>query len=415
MSYIRELATAAKNASRTLASLSTEEKNRALLAMADQLEMDCPNLIEANARDLENARENKLSSAFVDRLTLNAARIESMANGIREIVELPDPVGEVTESYQRPNGLKVSRVRIPLGVIGFIYESRPNVTSDAAALCLKSGNAVILRGGKEAFESNLAIMTSLKKALTSTNVSSDAINLITDLDYSVVDELLSLHDLIDLIIPRGGEQMINAICEKSRIPVLKHAKGVCHVYVDESADLEKALQIVINSKCDRPSVCNALETLLVHEKIAVDFLRKLEPELQSHNVEIRGCPVTQSILPQAIAANADDWTEEYLDLVLAVRVVRNFDEAIDHITRYGSLHTDSILTENERNAEAFVRRVDSSAVLINASTRFNDGNALGLGAEIGISTTKLHAYGPMGLRELTTRKFVVTGTGQIRC
>ena len=414
MSNIRELATNAKDAAKQIANVSTEQKNEALLAIAANLERHCDKILAANQRDYIAAEENNISSAFLDRLKLDASRISSMAEGIREVAVLPDPVGEIAEEYTRPNGLLVKRVRIPLGVIGFIYESRPNVTSDAAALCLKSGNAVILRGGKEAFESNKAIIRVVQEALENSGLPKFCAQLITDLDYDVVDQMLTLHEHIDLIIPRGGERMINSIAEKSRIPVLKHAKGVCHVYVDQAADLVKAEEIAFNSKVRRPSVCNALETLLVHQDISAEFLPDFISKLSEAGVVVRGCSQTATISPGVVAASESDWTEEYLDNILAIRVVHDTDEAIQHITKYGSMHTDTIVTEDDAEAEKFIREVGSSVVLVNASTGFNDGAELGLGAEIGISTTKIHAYGPMGLRDLTTRKFVVLGSGQIR-
>ena len=414
MSNIREWAKNAKLAAKQLATLSTEEKDRALLAMADQLENSCECILEANSRDFKSAEANNTSSAFLDRLRLDAARISSMAEGIREIANLADPVGEIVEEYTRPNGLLVKRVRIPLGVIGFIYESRPNVTSDAAALCLKSGNAVILRGGKEAFESNKAIITALREGIASVGLPEDAAQLITDLDYAVVDEMLTLHEQIDLIIPRGGEKMITSIAEKSRIPVLKHAKGVCHVYVDQAADLDKAAAITINSKVRRPSVCNALETLLVHQDVARQLLPDLIDALIHEGVEVRGCEKTSSLSEKVKPASEGDWSEEYLDFILSIKIVDDLSAAIEHISRYGSMHTDTIVTEDSTAADEFVRQVGSSVVLVNASTGFNDGAELGLGAEIGISTSKIHAFGPMGLADLTIRKFVVFGTGQVR-
>jgi glutamate-5-semialdehyde dehydrogenase len=413
MSEIQAIAERAERASRALAPLPAEIKNRALSAMADALEAHMGAILQANSEDLDQAK-GEATSAFLDRLRLDEDRVQAMALGLREVAKLPDPVGEVAEEWTRPNGLKVRRVRIPLGVIGMIYEARPNVTADAAGLCLKSGNAVILRGGREALRSNRAIVEALRGACAETGVPEEAIQLVTNPDYALLDEMLTLPEFIDLIISRGGEALIQRVMERSKIPVLAHAKGVCHVYVDREADLAKAVSICVNAKLQRPGVCNAMETLLVHERIARDFLPRVANALTAQGVELRGCAKTRSLVPDVKSATEDDWREEYLDLILAVRVVSGLDEAIEHIARYGSRHTDAIVTENPEAAHEFLRRVDSSAVLWNASTRFNDGGELGLGAEIGISTTKLHAFGPMGLKELTTTKFVVLGDGQVR-
>lgn len=414
MSYIREIADNAVQASRALTTSSTEQKNCALLSMAVVLEQRILEIIEANGLDLDYAKSKGHSEALLDRLKLDESRIQGMAAGLRNVAELPDPVGEIAEETQRPNGLLIQRVRIPLGVIGMIYESRPNVTADASSLCLKSGNAVILRGGSEAFNSNKAIVTCLRSSLRETELPENSIQLITDLDYAVVDEMLTLDDKIDLIIPRGGEKLIESVAEKSRIPVLKHSNGICHVFVDRSADLEKAKDIAINSKVRRPSVCNALETLLVHEGVATDFLPLVIEGFRNKGVEVRGCAQTKAVVPDVIAATEADWSTEYLDYIISIKIVENLDEAIRHIEKYGSMHTDTIVTEDQAAASEFVRRINSSGVLVNADTGFNDGGELGLGAEIGISTTKLHAFGPMGLRELTTTKFVIRGSGQIR-
>jgi glutamate-5-semialdehyde dehydrogenase len=404
----------AKAAARRLAVLSSEEKNRALRLMADQLETESGFLVDENKKDLEAARRDGVSHALLDRIALDPNRVRAMAGGLREIAVLPDPVGEIIKIWRRPNGLQVGRMRIPLGVIGMIYEARPNVTADAAALCLKSGNAVILRGGSEAHHSNQAIAKVLCAACSPTGVPHEAIQVVASKDRSLVRALLQLEDYIDLIIPRGGEDLIRAVAGESRVPVIKHYKGVCHVYVDSEASLEMAERICLNAKVQRPSVCNAMETLLVHEDIAEKFLPSMVSKYRDAGVEIRGCERTCVLLAGIKKAAAADWTTEYLDLILSVRIVKDMDEAIDHIERYGSLHTETIVTANYHRAREFVDRVNSSAVMVNASTRFNDGGELGLGAEIGISTSKIHAFGPMGLEELTTTKFIVFGDGQIR-
>ncbi len=382
--------------------------------MADQIEAQSSFLIAENGKDLKSAKSAGVSSAVLDRIALNAARVKGMAKGLRDVVALPDPVREVVKMWRRPNGLQVGRMRIPLGVIGIIYEARPNVTADAAALCLKSGNAVILRGGSEAHHSNQAIGAVLRRACVETSVPADAVQMVEVKDHAFVNELLQLESFIDLIIPRGGEDLIRAVVAQSKIPVIKHYKGVCHVYVDADADLTTAKRICFNAKVQRPAVCNAMETLLVHEAIAPKFLPPMIAEYQSAGVEIRGCEKTRALAPGVKQAVESDWTEEYLDLVLAVKVVKHMDAAIEHIERYGSAHTESIITTNYQRSREFIDRVNSSAVMVNASTRFNDGGELGLGAEIGISTSKIHAFGPMGLEELTTTKFIVFGDGQIR-
>jgi glutamate-5-semialdehyde dehydrogenase len=404
----------AKIAARRLAPLSSAEKNRALLLMAEKLEAKSGLLVEENKKDLEFATNKGVSEAVLDRIALNPSRVQAMANGLRDVVALPDPVREVVKMWRRPNGLQVGRMRIPLGVIGIIYEARPNVTADAAALCLKSGNAVILRGGSEAHYSNQAIAAVLREACAETRVPQDAIQVAQFKEHALVNELLQLEEYIDLIIPRGGEELIRAVVANSKIPVIKHYKGVCHVYVDAEASVEMAERICFNAKVQRPSVCNAMETLLVHEAIAPKFLPPMIKKLQAAGVEIRGCEKTQALAPGIVKATDADWTTEYLDLILAVRIVKDLDEAIDHIERYGSEHTESIVTTNYQRSREFIDRVNSSAVIVNASTRFNDGGELGLGAEIGISTSKIHAFGPMGLEELTTTKFIVFGDGQVR-
>jgi len=409
-----QLGKKAKEAANRLAENSTEEKNRALLLMAERLGEQEEYLLRENQKDLEFARKKGLSKALLDRIALNPNRIEAMANGLREVARLPDPVREIVKTWSRPNGLQVGKMRIPLGVIGIIYEARPNVTADAAALCLKSGNAVILRGGSEAHFSSRAIGKVLKEACRETQVPQETIQVVESKDRGMVHELLQLDEYIDLIIPRGGEELIRMVVANSRVPVIKHFKGVCHVYVDSEASVEMAERICLNAKTQRPAVCNAMETLLVHEAIAPSFLPSMVSNLQAAGVEIRGCEKTCALVPGVKVASEADWPTEYLDLILSVRVVKDMDAAIDHINRYGSLHTESIVTSNSEKGKEFVDRVNSSAVLVNASTRFNDGGELGLGAEIGISTSKIHAFGPMGLEELTTTKFVVFGDGQIR-
>ncbi len=404
----------AKAAARKLAPLSSAEKNRALLLMAERLEAQTAFLLEANKKDLDLADRTGISGALLDRIALDSQRVQAMAKGVREVAALPDPVREIIRMWRRPNGLQVGRMRIPLGVVGMIYEARPNVTADAAALCLKSGNAVILRGGSEAHFSNQAIGEVLRQALADTAVPAAAIQVVENKDRALVGELLQLEDHIDLIIPRGGEELIRAVAANSRVPIIKHYKGVCHVYVDNDASLEMAERICINAKVQRPSVCNAMETLLVHEAIAAKFLPLIAAKFEEAGVEIRGCEKTRALVPAVKEAKEADWTTEYLDLILAVRVVKDMDEAIDHIERYGSEHTETIVTTSYQKSREFIERVNSSAVMVNASTRFNDGGELGLGAEIGISTSKIHAFGPMGLEELTTTKFVVLGDGQIR-
>jgi glutamate-5-semialdehyde dehydrogenase len=411
---MREMAKKAKEASYQLVRLSTDIKNKALCEMADDLERGRDLLIEENEKDLAVGEKARLSRSMMDRLRLTPAVIQGMAEGLREVARLPDPVGEVVRMRRRPNGLMVGRMRIPIGVIGIIYESRPNVTADAAGLCLKSGNSVLLRGGSEAFYSNQAIGQILQKALVKIGIPQEAIQILSHQGRGAIKEMLQLEDEIDLIIPRGGEELIRFVMTHSKIPVIKHYKGVCHVFVDESADLEMATQICLNAKVQSPGVCNAMETLLVHEKVAVRFLPKIAKVLVKEGVELRGCSRTRKILPDAREAKKEDWSQEYLDLILSIRVVRGIEEAIDHIATYGSLHTEAIITSDYQNAQRFLREVNSSCVLVNASTRFNDGFELGLGSEIGISTSKLHAFGPMGLEELTTTKFIVYGEGQIR-
>ena len=411
---ILSIAKTARKASQALSFLPTSIKNRVLNQIADELSNSTDYLKRENEKDIDDAHKKGLSAALIDRLTLNDKVIKGMIEGIREVVQLTDPVGETVRMWRRPNNLLVGKVRIPLGVIGIIYESRPNVTVDAASLCLKSGNAVILRGGKEAIHSNRALAVIMQEALKRNNVPEAAIQLIPIVEREAVYEMLKLEDLIDLIIPRGGEELIRAVVERSRIPVIKHYKGVCHVFVDAHADEEMAESVVINSKVQRPGVCNALETLLIHEEIAPSFLPRIVARLEKEGVEVRACEKIRKVIPDLKEANEEDWHQEYLDLILSIKVVSGIDEAINHIAEYGSMHTEAIITSDYSNAQMFLQKVNSSVVLVNASTRFNDGNQLGLGSEIGISTTKLHAFGPMGLNELTTLKYVVYGNGEIR-
>jgi len=411
---IKDMAKAGKEASRELRKVSRARKDTALQFMADKLLKEEMAIQQENQKDLALAKEQGLSSAMLDRLSLDAKTLRSMAEALHEVAALPDPVGEVTGMWKRPNGLTVGRVRIPLGVIGFIYESRPNVTVDAASLCLKAGNAVILKGGSEAIHSNLILRQILTEALEETGLHPAAIQVIPTTDRDAARILLEQEEDVDVIIPRGGEGLIRFVTDHSRIPVLRHYKGVCHVYVDEFADLGMAAEICLNAKVQRPGVCNAMETMLVHERVAHRFLPAMLKRFRDAGVEIRGCPKTLAFMPEAKPAEPSDWPAEFLDLILAVKVVRGLDEALDHIEQYGSNHTEAIVTSNYDRAQRFLGEVNSSVVLVNASTRFNDGNQLGLGAEIGVNTSKLHAFGPMGLAELTTQKFIVYGNGQIR-
>ena len=414
LTLVRGICEKAKRAARKLAVLASPQKDRTLLELAQAILDKRAELQEANAKDIERAKQDGMAPAMLDRLTLSDKVINSMAMGLEEIAALPDPVGEITGQVRRPSGIMVGRQRIPLGVVGFIYESRPNVTVDAASLCLKSGNAVVLKGGKEAIESNLALGGLIAKVLAGRGLPSDAVQVIPTTDRAATAALLKQEDLVDVIIPRGGEGLIRFVAENSSIPVLKHYKGVCHLYVDEGADLDMALNIAINSKCQRPGVCNALETMLVHKDAADEFLPVAAETLQGMGVELRGCPKTLALVPGATPAKEEDWPAEFLALILAVKVVEDMDEALDHIAKYSSNHTEAIVTRDYARARYFLNAVDSSAVMVNASTRFNDGGQLGLGAEIGISTSKLHAFGPMGLKELTSQKFIVTGNGQVR-
>ncbi|MBI5657784.1 MAG: glutamate-5-semialdehyde dehydrogenase [Geobacter sp.] len=411
---IRQLASDARQASHAMARLSTGVKNELLIAMADALIAATPALIGENRKDLAVGEEKGLSSAMLDRLMLDEKRIKGMADGLREVAALPDPVGEVTRMWKRPNDLMVGKMRIPLGVIGIIYEARPNVTADAAALCLKAGNSVILRGGSEALHSNLAIAGVLQAEMAKAGIPRAALAVVPFTEREGVLELLKQDESIDLIIPRGGEGLIRFVVEHSKIPVIKHYKGVCHLFVDAAADYDMAERIIVNGKTQRPGVCNALETLLVHRDAAETFIPRIAATLAGLGVELRGDQRFCALAPQARPATEEDWAAEYLELILSCRVVDDMDQAMDHINRYGSLHTEAIVTRDYANAQRFIREVNSSCVLVNASTRFSDGNQLGLGAEIGISTTKLHSFGPMGLEDLTTTKFIVYGDGQVR-
>lgn len=404
----------ARAAARELAGIAPAGKNDALMAVADGLRTSVGSLQDENRRDLSAGRDKGLSSAMLDRLELTDARIEDMARAVEEIAALPDPVGEVTRIWSRPAGFRVGRVRMPIGVIGIIYESRPNVTIDAAALCLKSGNACILRGGSEAIHSNTALAAVFARGLAAAGLPETAAQAVPTTDREAVQAMLRLDEQIDLIIPRGGKGLIRMIVENSTIPVIKHLDGVCHTYVDDKADLAMAANICLNAKLDRPGTCNAMETMLVHRAAAPAFLADVLPKMAEAGVEVRGCPETVAIFPGAVKAGEGDWGEEFLDLILAVKVVADMDEAMDHIARYGSSHTDVIVTDSHSRAQRFLREVDSAAVMVNASSRLHDGFVFGLGAEIGISTDKLHARGPMGLEELTTQKFIVLGEGHLR-
>lgn len=404
----------AKSASRRLAVLPSPIKNKALEAMACALEDGAALILEANAADLEAARAKKIKKSFLDRLMLDEGRIHSMAEGLRQTAALPDPVGEGEWETVRPNGIEIRRVKVPIGVIGIVYEARPNVTADAAALCMKSGNAVLLRGGSEALRSNRVISSLLAKAAYDAGIPEGALQFIDSDDREAVGEMMKLKGLLDVIIPRGGAGLIQRIVRESQVPVIETGAGICHTYVDEGADLDMAVRIAVNAKTSRPSVCNAMETLLVHEKEAKEFLPKVAAELRERKVELRGCERTQGVLSDIEAATEDDWSTEYDDLILSIRVVRDIDEAIEHINRYNTGHSETIVTRDIQRAHRFQREVDAAAVYVNASTRFTDGFEFGFGAEIGISTQKLHARGPMGLNELTSTKYLIYGEGQVR-
>jgi glutamate-5-semialdehyde dehydrogenase len=412
---IFEIGAQARNAARTLARNTTAEKNAALLAAADQIERSSEPILTANESDMRSASAAGLSSAMLDRLRLDSVRVKALAKSIRQVAALPDPVGSVIREWDRGDGLEFAKVRVPIGVIGIIYESRPNVTSDAASLCLKTGNAVVLRGGSESLRSNLAIAEALREGCRQAGLNPDAIQIIDSTDREAVRTMAEMDQSIDLIIPRGGKELIDTVTKFARMPVIKHYDGVCHIYVDRAADLAMAESIVINAKCQRPSVCNAVETLLVHRDIADGFLHQCGPALQERRVELRGDERTRDILGSGVVlATEQDWHTEYLDLILSIRIVDSAEQAVEHIETYGSHHSDAIVTEDEAVARTFLREVDSSAVFWNASTRFNDGGEFGFGAEIGISTSRLHARGPMALEELTTYKYVVRGKGHVR-
>ena len=412
---MNDITTRARRAAAKLAVMDTDQKNKALRAMAAAIEKSREKIKKANEADISRAVKNRKPAAFIDRLKLDDKRIDGMAAMLRDVAGLADPVGEVLEARERPNGLLIEKVRVPIGVIGIIYESRPNVTADCVSLCLKSGNAVILRGGSDALSSNKAINDALKQGAVEKGLDEGAFILIEDTSRQLVEAMLLAEGGIDLIMPRGGESLIREVSEKSRIPVIKHYKGICHVYVDQKADLDMAEKICLNAKVQRPGVCNAMETMLVHEKAAEEFLPRVLGKLGEAGVAVKGCPRTRQILGEGVEkADEKDFATEWLDLVLNVRVVGSIDEAVEHITRFGSAHSDAIVTEDAAAAREFLRRVDSAAVYVNASTRFTDGGEFGKGAEIGISTDKLHARGPMGLEELCTYKYVVRGSGQIR-
>jgi len=410
---IKKIAINAKSASRELAIKTTSEKNAVLRLMAKNISASYKTIIKQNKIDLLNAKKAGLSNALTDRLLLNQERIEKIAEGVFQVSKLPDPVGEIIHQWKRPNGLQIKQIRVPIGLIGMIYESRPNVTADASSLCLKSGNACILRGGKEALHSNLAIIKILQSSLKQKNFPVECISFINNVDRKLVDEMLSLNGIIDVIIPRGGKGLVKKIMEASKIPVIKHYDGNCHIYVDQYADLKKALRICLNAKVQKPGVCNAAETFLVHEKVAKQFLPILIKELKQNQVLVKGCAKTLKLCDTQKASELD-WFEEYLDLIVAIKIVSSIDEAISHINHYGSMHTESIISKNKACIKKFEKGIDSAVVLSNASTRFNDGFEFGFGAEIGISTDKLHARGPVGLRELTTYKYLIKGNGQIR-
>ncbi len=412
--YVTDLGSSAAEAARVLRTADTDAKNAALEAFADGLVAGAGEILEANARDVEAGRKKGLSSALIDRLSLDEKRVSAMADGLREVAGLTDPVGEMIGDITRPNGLRITKVRVPIGVILIIYEARPNVTADAAGLCIKAGNAVILRGGSEAINSNVAVHAVLREALKQAGLPTGCAGVVEHTDREIVNELLKADEYINLVIPRGGETLIRAVAEKSRIPVIKHYKGVCHVYVDASCDIDTAVGIALNAKVQRPGVCNAMETLLVNDTVAGEFLSRVAPLMENAGVELRGCERTRAIVPAAKEAAEEDWYKEYLDLVLAVKVVPDVGAAVEHIERYGSSHSDAIVTTDEAAAKRFTSEVDSAVVYVNASTRFTDGGEFGMGAEIGISTDRIHARGPMGLEELTTYKYVVYGDGQIR-
>ncbi len=410
---VREIALRAKKASRRLGCTEPKSKNLALELMAEGLEKNTQNIVSENKKDLVKGEEKGLSKAMLNRLTLTPESIKGIAAGLREIIALKDPIGEILGAERRPSGIMVGKMRVPLGVIGIIYESRPNVTADAAGLCLKAGNAVLLRGGSEAVFSNMVLAGIISEATSKAGLA-DAVEYLPFTDRRAIDEMLSLEDLVDVIIPRGGEGLIRAVVEKSKIPVIKHYKGICHTYIDSYAEVDMAVNIALNAKVQRPGVCNAMETLLVHEEIAPTFLPLIAKKYREHNVEMRVCQKASAFIKDSRPATEEDWHTEYLDLVISIKVVRDIDDAMNHISSYGSMHSEAIVTGSYNNSQRFISEVDAAAVFVNASTRFSDGNQFGLGAEIGISTQKLHARGPMGINELTSTKFIIHGSGQIR-
>lgn len=412
--YVVDRAKLAKDASRKMSGIGTEVKNSALIAMAKSLQDNKDEIIEANSKDIEYGKSMGFSKSLLDRLLLNEKRIEDMSEGLRQLTSLPDPIGEVTKMFTRPNGLQIGQIRVPLGVIGMIYEARPNVTVDAAGICLKTGNVVVLRGGKEAINSNIAITKVISSAAIEKGLPEGCIQLIDITDKEAVNVMLKMNEYFDVIIPRGGAGLIRTVVENATVPVIETGIGNCHVYVDSDADLKMAEDIAINAKTHRPAVCNAMETLLVHEKVAEKLMPPLSKKLIELGVELRGCERVKDIVSEAKTAGDEDWSCEYLDLVLAVKVVDSLDEAIEHIYKYGTKHSEAIVTNNYSNSRRFLKEVDAAAVYVNASTRFTDGFQFGFGAEIGISTQKLHARGPMGLNELTTTKYIIYGEGQIR-
>ncbi len=413
-SYMQSLGRAARQASRVLARAETAQKNRALLATADAIAAQCEAILAANRNDMERAAANGLDSAMLDRLELKPKSIEAMIEGLQQVAALPDPIGAITDLVYRPSGIQVGRMRVPLGVIGIIYEARPNVTVDAASLCLKSGNATILRGGSEAIESNRAIAQCLRGGLVAAGLPETAVQVVDTTDRAAVGELIAMPEFVDVIVPRGGKGLIERISKDARVPVIKHLDGICHVFIDDSADLDKAFRVAMNAKTQRYGTCNTMETLLVANAVAPKILPRLAEALIETGVELRGCERTRALIANAKAATEEDWRTEYLAPILSIRIVDTLDDAIDHINTYGSQHTDSIVTENYTRARRFLREVDSSSVMINASTRFADGFEYGLGAEVGISTDKFHARGPVGLEGLTSQKFVVLGDGHVR-
>lgn len=406
--------TLAKKASYKLSVTDAETKNKALLAIADALEANCERILTANQADLDNAEKNGMTKAMLDRLRLTKERISSMAEGVRQVAALPDPIGEIIDEWERPNGLKIAKKRVPMGVIAIIYEARPNVTVDAGALCLKTSNAVVLRGGSEAIRSNVEIMKIMQEAAYANGICEGSLNIIEDTSRETATGLMQLNGYIDMLIPRGGQGLIRAVVQNATVPVVETAAGNCHIYVDEKCDFDMAEKIILNAKVSRPSVCNACETLLIHEKIAKDFLPVIAKALKEHNVEIRACEKCIELLPELGKATEDDWYKEYNDYIIAVRIVKDLDEAIAHINKYNTGHSDAIITDDAAHAEKFLNEIDAAAVYVNASTRFTDGFEFGFGAEIGISTQKMHARGPMGLNELTSVKYVIHGNGQIR-